>query len=79
MKNPDNNGTLSMEPKTKPSEKSRRLGAWAGILSLFSRPKLSATKKDIQKQDFPANTQKIGLRFPDSLRDFFRFRWLRGR
>jgi hypothetical protein len=68
-----------MEPKTKPSEKSRRLGAWAGFLSFFSGRKVSATKEDVQKLDFPSNAQKIGVRFSDSLRDFFRFRWLRGR
>jgi hypothetical protein len=63
----------------KPSEKSNRLGAWAGFLSLFSGKKVRATKKDIQKLDFSPNTKKLGLRFPESLRDFFRFRWLRGR
>jgi hypothetical protein len=63
----------------KPSEKSKRLGAWAGFLSLFSTRKVSATEKDIQKLDFPTSTQKTGLRFPESLRDFFRLGWLRGR
>jgi hypothetical protein len=64
---------------TKPSQKSKRLGAWAGFLGLFGTRKVSATKQDIRKLDFPTSTQKTGLRFPESLRDFFRFRWLRGR
>jgi hypothetical protein len=64
---------------TKPSEKSSRLGALAGFLSLFNGRKVSATEKDIQRLDFPTSTQKAGIRFPESLREFFRFRWLRGR
>jgi hypothetical protein len=62
------------------SRKSARLGAWAGrILGWFGKKKMPPTPADIKKLDFSPNTQKIGLCFTDSVRDFFRFRWLRGR
>jgi hypothetical protein len=66
--------------KTKSPSKPRRLGSLAGwVLGWFGTKKLPPTKKDVQNLDFSPNTQKLGLRFPESLREFFRFRWLRGR
>lgn len=71
---------MLINQKPKPSSKPRRLGSLAGwVMGWFGTKKLTPTTKDMQNLDFSANTQKIGLRFPDSLRDFFRFRWLRGR
>ena len=35
------------------------------------------SNNDLQKHDFPASTQRLGIRFTDSLRDFFRRRWIR--
>jgi hypothetical protein len=62
------------------SRKSARLGFWAGrVLGWFGKKKTPLTPADVQKLDFSPNTQKLGLRFTDSIRDFFRFRWLRGR
>jgi len=69
-----------MEPKTRQSKKSGRLGALAGrALGWFGKKNIPPTPADVKKLDFSTNTQKIGLRFTDSIRDFFRFRWLRGR
>jgi hypothetical protein len=60
--------------------KSARLGSLAGwVLGWFDSKKLTPKIKDVKSLDFSANTQKMGLRFPDSLREFFRFHWLRGR
>ena len=68
-----------MNTDTKKHNKSSRLGLWASFFGLFSSRKLKTRKEDIEKLDFSANTQKTGLRFTESLRDFFRFHWLRGR
>jgi len=62
------------------SRKSTLAGFWAGrVLGWFGKKRLHPTAKDVQNLDFSPNTQKIGVRFTESLRDFFRFRWLRGR
>ena len=67
-------------PSNPDSRKSACLGALAGrILSWFGKKKTPPTPADVKKLDFSPNTQKLGLRFTDSIRDFFRFRWLRGR
>jgi hypothetical protein len=66
--------------KNPTSRKSARLGFWAGrVFSWFGKKKVHPTPADVQKLDFSPNTQKIGVRFTDSVRDFFRFCWLRGR
>lgn len=56
--------------------------AWLGyVASLLSRLRIGGTHKatpdDLRKQDFPASTQRMGIRFTERIRDTFRFRWLK--
>jgi len=53
------------------------LGSVAGaIMNLFTKKKPPASLKNA---DFPASTQKIGIRFNKRIRDKFRNKWLRKR
>ena len=59
-----------------------RKGAWLGFLAgVMSRlthrslPKITPT--DLKKHDHPANTQRLGLRFTERVRDTFRFKWIK--
>ena len=56
-------------------------GSWlgslaGGIMSLFGRIK-KPTIQDIAKKDFPASTQRIGVRFSERIRAVFRRIWLK--
>jgi hypothetical protein len=31
----------------------------------------------LRRHDYPVNTQRMGVRFTERMRDTFRFRWLR--
>jgi len=74
------------EPKLKLRRFSlpRRSGkaAWLGYAAaLLSRLRIGrrykVTPHDLRKHDFPASTQRMGIRFTERIRDTFRFRWLR--
>ena len=51
------------------------LGLLAGLF--LGTKKADSYSKNLKKHDFPANTQKIGIRFSDKLRDAFRKKWIR--
>ena len=57
----------------------RRLyGGLAGVLlSIFSRRAKNVTAEDLQRAEFKASTQRLGVRFNKKIRDIFRFKWLR--
>jgi hypothetical protein len=60
------------------NHKTRRLGLGAGVLmGLFARKQQHLTPKELHKEDFHPNTQKMGLRFTERMRNVFRLRWLR--
>lgn len=48
-----------------------------GLLSLFGKTPDKAELADLQRADFTASTQRLGIRFGKNIRDVFRFRWLR--
>lgn len=55
------------------------LGSIAGaIINLFSK-KSKNPPHHLKKSDFPASTQKMGLRFDEKIRDRFRNKWLKKR
>jgi hypothetical protein len=61
-----------------PNKKSSRLGFLAGLAALCGR-RSKATAEDMQKLEFKASTQRMGISFTDKIRDAFRHRWLKKR
>ena len=60
------------------SEKRTFLGLCAGrILSVFGRPTAGPTAGDFRRMEFKTNTQHLGVRFTEKIRQVFRFKWLR--
>jgi hypothetical protein len=54
------------------------LGFAAGaILSLFGRSPAGSGADDLKRADFPASTQRMGIRFTEKIRDAFRGKWLK--
>ncbi|KPK74374.1 MAG: hypothetical protein AMJ79_14360 [Phycisphaerae bacterium SM23_30] len=47
------------------------------ILSIMTLGKKSPDPQLMQRLDYPASTQRMGLRFTEKLRDLFRRRWLK--
>jgi hypothetical protein len=58
------------------SNKSKRLGFLAGLLSVFSG---KVRKRELQKGEFRTSTQRIGLTFTEKIRDSFRHKWFKWR
>jgi hypothetical protein len=55
------------------------LGSIAGaIMNLFARNE-KTTRDHLKKIDFPASTQKTGIRFNKKIRDKFRSKWIKRR
>jgi hypothetical protein len=50
-----------------------------GILSMFAKSPPGATADDFRRADFPASTQRLGVRFTERIRNAFRSKWLRKR
>ena len=68
----------NQRPARGPSWRAPWLGAFAGALSHFRRPRrLSITTTDLRRRHFPTSTQRLGVRFGERLRQLFRPRWLR--
>lgn len=54
------------------------LGSIGGrILSVFGRPLAKPTADDFKRMEFKTNTQHLGVRFTEKIRNVFRFKWLR--
>jgi len=54
------------------------LGFIAGwLLSLFGKSPRKPVAEDLKRADFKTNTQHLGIRFSEKIRDIFRFRWLK--
>jgi hypothetical protein len=65
-------------PPPRPSGKATWLGYAASLLSrLHVRRRHKATSAELRKHDFPASTQRMGIRFTERIRDTFRFRWIK--
>jgi hypothetical protein len=61
------------------NKKSSRLGFLAGLAAFFSGRGKKAARDDMQKLEFKASTQRMGVSFTDKIRDVFRHRWLKKR
>ena len=59
------------------SLKNTWLAFWAG--RGMAHGQREVTSEDLRRTDFPASTQRMGVRFSEKIRDTFRFRWLRSR
>jgi len=46
-------------------------------MSVFGKSSAGVTTDDLKRADFPANTQRLGIRFTEKIRDVFRHKWLR--
>lgn len=58
--------------------KQKRLGLGAGLLmGLWGRKQQRLSSAELYEQDFHPNTQRMGLRFTERMRNVFRNRWLR--
>lgn len=55
------------------------IGLAAGLLAGRRGTRKPLTPQDLQRHHFRASTQRMGVRFTESLRDAFRARWLRKR
>jgi len=62
---------------TSDSHKKTFIGSIGGNLLLLFGKRPQPTSEDIQKMEFKASTQRMGVRFTDKIRDVFRFRWLK--
>jgi hypothetical protein len=49
----------------------------AGLLSLFGKAPAKPAPDDLKRADFPTSTQRLGIRFSETIRDVFRFKWLK--
>jgi len=53
------------------------LSTAAALFSVFSRRRPKPTATDYRRIDFKTSTQRMGIRFTGSIRDVFRFKWVR--
>lgn len=64
--------------KQKEVTKQKHLGLGAGLLfKLFGKSPRPDSTAELYRKDFHPNTQKMGLRFSERIRNVFRHRWLR--
>jgi len=61
-------------PANRPSRPFGLLVAW--LMKLFAK-KRKPTTHDLKQADFSTNTQKMGLRFSEKIRNAFRKSWLK--
>lgn len=70
-------------PDAMPGRWGRRafwLGLVGGLLSRWLGPRPTpVTGRELRNHDYPASTQRMGVRFTERIRATFRFRWLRKR
>lgn len=58
----------------RPSRPFGLLAAW--LMKLFAKER-KLTTRDLKQADFSTNTQKMGLRFSEKIRNVFRKNWLK--
>lgn len=64
--------------KQKETTKQKRLGFGAGLLmGMFCKNPKPHSSAELYKKDFHPNTQKMGLRFTNRMRNLWRPKWLR--
>ncbi len=64
--------------KQNEKKKHRYLGWGAGwLLKLFGKNPRLHSPAELYRKDFHPNTQKMGLRFSERIRNIFRHRWLK--
>ncbi len=65
-------------PAKAPRAKALWLGLVGGLLARFFRTRLpEVTCEDLQRNDYSASTQRMGVRFTERIRHAFRLRWIR--
>jgi hypothetical protein len=47
------------------------------IIGLFSNKRRKPIEDDFKRIDFSTSTQRLGIHFPDKIRDVFRFKWIK--
>jgi hypothetical protein len=52
-------------------------GFIAGVLTSAFGKKRGVAAEDFKHTEFSTNTQRLGVRFTDRIRDVFRFKWLK--
>ncbi len=67
---------------TNPAKASRAKAVWLGLVAgllvrLFRTRLPAATGEELQRNDYSASTQRMGVRFTERIRNAFRFRWIR--
>ncbi|MBN2018593.1 MAG: hypothetical protein JW749_00015 [Sedimentisphaerales bacterium] len=53
------------------------IGFIAGLLASIKGKRHKVAAEDFKRMEFSTNTQRLGVRFTDRIRDVFRFRWIR--
>jgi hypothetical protein len=48
-----------------------------GLLSVFGKSTVKPTADDLKRMEFKTSTQRLGIRFNETIRRIFRFRWLK--
>ena len=62
----------------KNAAKQKRLGWIAGFaVGIFGRKPRAYSNAELHQKDFQPDTQKMGLRFTDRIRNTFRHHWIR--
>ncbi len=66
----------------RPAGKRPARAMWLGLAGvvlarLFSPRPARPSPEDLRRHDYPASTQRMGVRFTERIRDTFRFRWIR--
>lgn len=46
------------------------------LVNRLSRRKISPTERDYKRNEFSASTQKMGVRFTEKVRNYFRRKWI---
>ncbi len=65
-------------PAKAPHAKALWLGLAASLLARLFKTRLpEVTGEDLQRNDYSASTQRMGVRFTERIRNAFRFRWIR--
>ena len=65
-------------PAKAPGAKALWLGLAGGLIARLFRTRLSeVTGEDLQRNNYSASTQRMGVRFTERIRNAFRFRWIR--
>ena len=51
----------------------------AVLLTVFGKYPVKPNSNDLSRMEFKTSTQRLGVRFRESIRDVFRFKWIKGK